>query len=89
MLSPSRKNMPLLRLNQLPDFFVLSVGRSVAMDGWYEACVDAMLGEDGRLRLLYWDCPRCCWSLGICSEVRELLKEDRRLLKAQQLAHAG
>lgn len=76
-------NIPLLRLNQLADFFFLSSGRC---EGWYEeAVVETMLGpgEDGRLRLAI----GCCWldascdARGIFRDVRELLNDDRRELR--------
>jgi len=74
------KNMPLLRLNQLPDFFSRRGGRSLHAD----AVVEAMLGEAGRLRLLIVDW--LSWEVrGKLSEVRELLKEERRLLRLSSL----
>lgn len=75
-VSPFSMIMLLLRLNQLPLFFCRSSGR-------VEAEVEAIEGEEGRLRL----CGGCCSSdvRGRLSEVRELLKEERRLERLRSL----
>ena len=49
-----------------------------------EAVVEAILGDDGRLTP--WTCGEASFdSRGRLNEVRELLKEDRRLLRLSNL----
>jgi len=42
--------------------------------------VEAMLGDEGRLTPLGWPLGSCDWR-GILSDVRELLKEERRFVR--------